>query len=586
MDITFLGGTNEIGASCLLINVAGVRILIDAGLRPKAVGEAALPALDHLADPPDVILLTHAHIDHIGALPVVHKLFPRVPVFASEPTRALTEIMLLDSAKLQNFLPGAALYNEDDVEHTLSCLRSLFMNRWHYLAPQVALCFIPAGHLLGAVSILLDTSEGRVVISGDISLTHQRAVPGFSAPNFPADVLILESTYGDGIHPDRQEEERRLVESVTEVVLAGGTALIPSFALGRAQEVILTLRQAHQQKETPLYPIFVDGLVRTVTDVYNHSRSYLTPTLQKNKGNLFWHLKHVIKVSTTKQRYQSLEQPACIVSSSGMLVGGPSVFYARHLIGDSASAIFITGYTDEESPSRKLQQLASGDELTLNGQKHKVACQVRKFGLSGHADAEQLVQVVEHFKPRQIYLVHGEDGRGALNARLQGRYQVHLPVATQKVKIKPPNWLIPHASHLLDEDGTGKGYKLDKLKALAGEPPQSPPKLGIKYETIVKGALVRESIPSQFSCLYCGGEKLVTIDLSKRQLRWHCADCGKEYQENILNLRQKDVSKLFQEEQEILADLILVSLRLHELTLGKNWAELLANPVEWKHWLT
>ena len=451
MHITFLGGADEIGASCLLIEVAGVRLLVDAGMRPNHIGQGSLPSLHRITEPPDAIFLTHAHLDHLGALPVVLQRFPHTLVFTSEPTANLAKVMLLDSAYLQTILFDTPLYTEADVLHTVGNFRALLMERWYHLTSNVAFCFVPAGHLLGAVSILLDTAEGRIVISGDVSLTHQRAVPGLAAPHFPADVLILESTYGDNVHPARMVEEQRLAESVTNVVLSGGIALVPSFALGRAQEVILTLRQAQQSQQIPTYPIYVDGLVRHVADVYNSQRRYLAPLLRDRRGHIFWKRNKVIRVEASK-RDEILDEPCCIVASSGMLLGGPSVFYASELVSYPANAIFITGYTDEESPGRRLQELAPGEKLLLDGESYEVACQVRKFGLSGHGDAEQLTKVVEHFQPRLTLLVHGhKNGREKLKQRIPNRYQVDLPMNNETFTLLKPFWMIGQRPYLLQD---------------------------------------------------------------------------------------------------------------------------------------
>ena len=586
MKMIFLGGADEIGASCLLLEIAGKTLLIDAGLRPKTSGPAALPDLDKITKAPDAILLTHAHIDHIGSIPVVHQRFPDVPVFTSEPTAALMKVMLMDSAHLQSILSETPLYNRNDVNWTMRQISTLLMERWYYLTDSIALSLVPAGHLLGAVSILLDTAEGRIVISGDVSITHQRAINGLAAPPFAADILIMEATYGDSLHPPRDEEERRLAQSVTEVITDGGIALIPSFALGRAQEVILTLRQAQLAQHIPIYPIYVDGLVRSVTDIYYRQLRYLSSVLQTQDANPFWSKGRIVRVKAG-QRDLPLQRPGCIVSSSGMLLGGPSVFYARKLMSQPENAIFITGYTDEESPGRKLQNLQRGDNLRLEGRYYPVECQVRRFGLSGHADAQQLALLGEHFAPRQTFLVHGEaKGRQGLKERMPQPDRVYLPRNGEEIDIPPPHWLMRQPPYLLDMGHRTKSVAVEAVIPLGGERVESLPKLKVKQPIkIIEEARVQENIPTPFPCITCGGLKNVTIDLQRRQIVWRCSQCDHTYETSIMNLKQKDIKNLSDPEQRILIDFIYVSLLLQEPVVGRDWRDMAAQPEKWQHWL-
>ncbi|HSH01939.1 MAG TPA: MBL fold metallo-hydrolase [Anaerolineae bacterium] len=589
MNITFLGGADEIGASSILIEVAGRQILVDAGMRPNKQGAAALPDLERIEGRLDAVILTHAHADHLAGLPVVHQRWPEVPVYTSRPTAALAKIMLVDSAYLQTLQSETPLYGREDVNRTVDMMRPLLLNRWYHLTDGVAVCLSQAGHLLGAASVLMDTAEGRLAISGDVSVTHQRAVTGFAAPPFQADVLILESTYGDNDHPPRWEEERRLVENVSEVVEGGGIALVPSFALGRAQEVMLALRQAQMVGEAPQFPIYADGLVRAISDVYNRQREWLAPALQEMSGHVFWQDRRVMKVKSP-QRRRILGRPACIVASSGMLFGGPSVFYAEQLIEEPQNAIFITGYTDEESPGRRLQELGTGDMLTLNGEPYQVGCQVRRFGLSGHADASELVQIARHFGPREIYLVHGESaGRQGLKARLEAEVApVILPGRGQKVKLPLPKWMGGERPFLLDRDDKTLAPSDAPVAVIniGGEAQAVIPRLGIQRpQKKLEGAMVREEIETPFRCILCRQEKLLTIDLSRRQLLWHCSECEHTYEEMITNVKAKDIKRMNDNEQVLLLDFIQVSVWLHEPVLDKNWRDLVAQPELWRGWL-
>ncbi|MGH2508188.1 MAG: MBL fold metallo-hydrolase, partial [Ktedonobacteraceae bacterium] len=299
--------------------------------------------------------------------------------------------------------------------------------------PGVTIHASRAGHIAGAVSFSLSGSDGTLVVSGDISSTPQRTVLGALPPPVEhCDLLVLESTYGSRLHPNRQGEELRLAQAVAESVARGGHTLIPCFGLGRGQELLLVLQAAQEKGQIPVFPIYVDGLVRRVCSTYLLLPEALPPVLQRQirKGYLPFTGRNVSFVSNERERERILAgPPACILSSSGMLTGGPSVWYAKRLAPLENASILITGYQDEEAPGRRLLDLAEqkNSTLDLDGVTVAVRCHVAKYSLSAHADGGELAAYAAALKPRKVALVHGDaEARLALR-RLLGETEVLLP---------------------------------------------------------------------------------------------------------------------------------------------------------------
>jgi len=474
MQVIFAGGASGVGASCVAIELADQWIVVDAGVR-----------VDRKADPlPDLALLegkdvraifvTHAHADHIGALPLIHQAFPNAPIFASRATGLLMEVMLADALKIMTRraveemeLP---LFPQEMVASMLNMVRPLPVGESITLAelPNVTIHTSRAGHIAGAVSLGFKAPDGSLVVSGDISITPQRTVLGAVAPPMKScDMLILESTYGARLHPNRQGEEQRLAQAVADGLARGGHVLIPCFGLGRGQELVLLLQAAQDKGQIPQFPIYVDGLVRRVCSTYMLLPEALTPTLQRQirKGYTPFTGPNVSFVRDERERERILAgSPACIVSSSGMLTGGPSVWFAERLVSNPNASILITGYQDEESPGRKLLDLAEQKKntLDLNGTAFQVQCQVAKYGLSAHADGGELASFAASVHPKQVALVHGdEDARLALRSRLTDT-EVLLPANGSAIAVQ-------HGKRSSSRAATSEGVSLSKLPIGIGQ---------------------------------------------------------------------------------------------------------------------
>ncbi len=471
--VGFLGGASGVGASSVLIELGSCAALIDAGVRMEAGDRLPdLAMLERAA--PACVLVTHAHADHIGALPLVHESFPDIPIYASSATARLMAVMLADATRVmarraqeELELP---LYDEELVARTLQALRPVPASGSFTLPelPQVIVHTAPAGHIAGAVSVGLESAHGRVLVSGDLSLVRQRTIGGAVTPSLGRpDLLVLESTYGARLHPNRHAEETRLARAVAEAV-ERGRCLIPAFALGRAQEICLILRAAQRDRVIPEFPIYLDGLVRTVCAAYSAIPAALAPPLarQVRRGQPVFLGGPVREVASPDERQKVIAQDhVCVIASSGMLTGGPSAFFAAQVAGDDRATIMITGYQDEESPGRRLLDLAERGEgeLVLDGRAVQARCRVEKYSLSAHADATELTRFARALRPRQVAVVHGDpEARAALGARLREFTVVHFPEDGEDLELTDAP---PRPARRSVGDGVGRGQPFQALAA-------------------------------------------------------------------------------------------------------------------------
>ena len=464
MQYVFLGGAGEVGGSALLISAADRYILIDCGIRVNQHGRDALPDLNLLKETApmlDAIFLSHAHADHVGALPLAHLDFPQAPIYATLPTQKLASVMLNDAIRVQENKEGETIFTQEAVAATLGQTQILKIGKWKDLWDGWKVKFIRSGHILGAVSILLDTPEGRFFYSGDVSGFRQRTIDGLDdVSGIEPDYMFCESTYGTGNHPSRTNEEMKLAKSVEAVVKNGGSVLIPSFALGRAQEILLILKDAMRGGVIESFPVLADGLVRNICGVYESLKPHLSQKLQQWLHNSQQPMFFADTLRTVKygEREAVLtdKTPKCIIASSGMLTGGASVAYAKALAPGPKNAIFLSGYQDAESPGRRLQNLQHGDDLQFaDGSAVEVKSAVDRFHLSAHSDQGQLVKLIKEVNPKAVALVHGE--RDAIHALREKLYKKYPVIYAVNGKIfdgsSNPEWLPPAAQTAMQKNG-------------------------------------------------------------------------------------------------------------------------------------
>lgn len=453
MDLTFLGGADEVGASSTLIRIGGKNILVDAGIRispgtSRGIQNDQLPDLMPIsqAGGPDYILVTHAHTDHTGALALVLEQYPHVPLLATRPTIELTRILQADAQRIMKSKQEAEgelpIFDEVASERLMNAFQEVQFRQPIRLGDGLQVTYHVAGHIAGAASLVLEGEEGVLVMSGDVSLSPNRAVNQAEPPRVKADALVLESTYGGKLHANRLAEERRIIETLKQIIERGGKALIPAFALGRAQEVLQILLAYRDEFDVPVY---ADGMVRAVCQAYSGFQEWLPESTVKaaRAEDLFFREK-VKPVMSSAMRQQIIdgETPCVVVASSGMLTGGASVTYAKQWAGDARNAILLTGYQDEEAPGRFLQRMVRDREagrdfnLRIDNTAVSVRCEVGTYSLSAHADEQELVNLAEAMNAEEVLLVHGDPAARyslATALRQRGR-RVHNPRIGQTIR--------------------------------------------------------------------------------------------------------------------------------------------------------
>lgn len=419
MKVSFLGGALEVGGSCILLRVNNKNILLDCGIRQSS-SKDPIPDFKIIQENGgvDAIVISHAHMDHIGCIPMISKEYPGARIYTNVMTKDLMRVLLYDSLKIMNNREAEIpLYAEKDVVAMLTHVFPINYMVEFPIFEDIKICFYMAGHIAGASCVYIKSPEGSVFYSGDFSVFSQKTVEGLKLPKLRPDIGIFETTYGDRLHSNREVEEQKLIEIIKDCMENEGKMLIPAFALGRAQEVILIIKKAINKGIIKNIKIYVDGMIRDINRVYKLNPLYLKNSLGKKilRGIEPFYDDNIIAVKDKKVREDILEskESCIIISSSGMLTGGFSQYYAEKIAPMENSYIVITGYQDEESPGRKLLNLLDEDDkdkkIELNGKIIPVRCRVERVGLSAHSDKEEIKSVIKMLCPKNIFMVHGNE---------------------------------------------------------------------------------------------------------------------------------------------------------------------------------
>ena len=435
--VEFVGAAQTVTGSKHVVRTDRATILLDCGLfqgrrrESIEINRTLGVSPRHL----DAVVLSHAHIDHSGALPLLVKEGYAGPIYATSATRDLCSAMLADAALIQksdartvnkaierdhvDMEPVEPLYDETDVVNVLEQMVSIPYHRTQTIAPGVRLTFIDAGHVLGSAMVILDIEdEGetkRIVFTGDVG---RRGMPILRDPEIPqgARMLIMESTYGDRLHKPLAQMDGALAEVVTQTIARHGKIVIPSFALERAQEVIYAIARLRRASRIPRLPIFVDSpLTVKITDIFKlHPECYDEEARAMLNGadSPFEQedLRYVASVEESKALAASSD-PAMIISASGMCEAGRVLHHLRATIESDKNTIAIVGYQAQHTLGRRIAERR--DKVRIFGVEHPLRAHVAILdGFSAHADQHDLIELARNVDAsgllRQIVLVHGE----------------------------------------------------------------------------------------------------------------------------------------------------------------------------------
>ncbi len=457
---TNLTGAVEIGANCYLLELGGKRILLDAGSHPKKSGRDAAPRFDLIADDSvDAIVMSHAHQDHIGSLPIAMRRHPRAPILLTEPTLRIGQVMLHNSVNVMMSEKNASkseepvlfTHREVDSGEKRWLARPLHQRfdvageRAGRMASDVTIEFYDAGHIIGSVGTLI-RSEGRTVFyAGDVQFEDQTISRAAAFPDFaeePCDVMIMESTRGDRETPagfTREGEQERLIAAIQAVFARGGCVMIPLFALGKTQELLAMLHEFRLRGQLKRdCPIYIGGLGTKLTDIYDK----LAKRTPRHHPNLDL-LNTVSPFTVGGQNVEEIRlRPGRIFAlSSGMMTEKTlSNVIARQFLSRPENAILFVGYADPDSPAGRLRDIAPGAEISLapDHRAEPVICPVEAFNFSAHASRESIRAYVNRAKPKKLVLVHGDPNAiGWMTKTLQADLpQMEIVVATPGVALE------------------------------------------------------------------------------------------------------------------------------------------------------
>lgn len=422
--IVALGSFQEVGRSAILIETPESRILLDAGVKPL-MGQYEYPYYelpDMDLENLDAIVITHAHLDHCGSLPLLIKYGYKGPIYMTEPTLYLMRLLLEDSIKIAKREGQYLPYSMKDVNEAVLRIITLKYGEVTDITPDARLTLYPSGHIIGAAMAHVHIGQGllNIVYTSDFKFSRSRILDS-AAFEFPRlEVLIMESTYGgpQDYLPRRIEAEEALIKIVKETFERNGVVLIPVLAVGRAQDVLLVINEAMNRGVIPQAPIYIEGMIDEVTAIHTAFPEYLRPSLREKiyRGeNPFTSPNiHILRQAGSEREEIVNTRPCIIMSTSGMLTGGPVMDYLRLLAEDDRSSLVFVSYQIEGTLGRKILQglrklsfVDSTGRMELRELKMSV---FRVEGFSGHSDRRQLELFLKKVspKPKKVILVHGE----------------------------------------------------------------------------------------------------------------------------------------------------------------------------------
>jgi Cft2 family RNA processing exonuclease len=442
LKITNLNPDTAIGATSWFVDFEGHRLLLDSGIHPKREGRESLPLFDLVKDREvDAIAITHCHHDHVGSLPVALRYFPKAHVLMTELSYFLVERVLHNSVNVmirqrdELGIREYPLFSHNEVDEIAPVFQGFKYNRevdwaaYHkaragFLSPTLE--FYDAGHALGSAGVMVRGKQETLFFTGDVCFHDQTILKSARFQDVQADVLIMETTRGNRELPQgatRASEVDRLSRAIQSVLKRRGSVLIPSFALGRTQEILAFLALLMEDGRLEPQPVYIGGLGRVFTEIYDleaHRAHRQYPNLQLHEAL------NLIVLDQKQAEKMKLASGRLFVITAGMMSEHTAAHdLAVRMLGDERHGIFFVGYTDPDTPGGRLKAAQPGDKFLMSASAGEVTrkCQVEDFDLTAHANRDDLLNFVGEVDPRVVILGHGEDAsRNWFETQIKARY--------------------------------------------------------------------------------------------------------------------------------------------------------------------
>ncbi|MFI5406261.1 MAG: beta-CASP ribonuclease aCPSF1, partial [Nitrososphaerales archaeon] len=457
VSLLTLGGFGQVGRSCMLLTTPDSKILIDCGINPGARSPMdSFPRLDWLnitLDDLDAVVIGHAHLDHTGFLPVLCKYGYKGPIYCTEPTLPMMNLIQLDAIKVASAQGRTPMYAERDVKQIMKQAITIPYGTVTDISPDIKLVLANAGHILGSALCHFHIGNGdhNFVYSGDIKFAKSILFESASW-NFPrVETLLIESTYGakEDIQASRQEVESSFLKSVNEILKDGGKVLIPIPAVGRAQEIMMVIDQYMKSGEMVEAPVFYEGMIAEASAIHEAYPEYLARELKQRiletDDNPF-DSEYFTNVEHPDAREEPLREgtPCIIIATSGMLEGGPVLEYFKNIAPNKKNKILFVSYQVNGTLGRRV--LEGAKQVSLIGREGKVEvvsieCGIERLdGFSGHSDYNQLISFVYKLRPklRRVLVNHGERRKSenlSMSIRRMLRIPTHYPQIQEAIKL-------------------------------------------------------------------------------------------------------------------------------------------------------
>ena len=436
MEITPLGAGQEVGRSCVLMKFRGKQVMFDCGIHPAFTGVASLPFFDHIPDMSaiDLCLVTHFHLDHSGAVPyLIGRTEFKGRIFMTHPTKPICKLLWQDFSRVSRIAADEHIYSRADIDQAMSVIERSTFHETVTLPSGISFTAYRAGHVLGAAMYVVEIAGVRVLYTGDFSCELDRHLPAAEIVPAPIHALIVESTYGVQSHEPREERERRFTQSVHEVVKQGGKCLLPVFALGRAQELVLLLEEYWEKnpdiQRVPIY--YCTPMANKCLRIFETYTALCSERVQEeanNCRNTWRSLKYVKNLPDSggpewDNKIVAHNQPCVVLAAPGMLQSGTSRELFEYWCSDRRNGVIMTGYSVGGTLANDLQ--SDPEVITLpDGRRLPLKCATKFISFSAHSDYGQTRAFIAATQTPHVVLVHGEQN---LMRRLRDRLAVEFP---------------------------------------------------------------------------------------------------------------------------------------------------------------